>query len=123
MNLYHIIPSSSSVTNNSGPHQQIWKPSFSFHFTAISTIKRYYQRFIHFFVKQPQPTLPYYNPVPTTESRSSSILNYLSQEGTSNESSYNTSTHTHSSVIDTASNWFSYYWRRIFWGKTPKESD
>merc|ERR1712157_169746 len=86
---------------------QIWKPSFSFHFTLISTIRRYYRQFVNFFNRQPTyeyQSLPYYNASPSQPPPS-----------TRNSSS--------SSSYSVAVNWISYYWRRILLKKTSKEFD
>merc|ERR1712130_782029 len=113
---FHIT----SPTNNksSHHHNQIWKPSFSFHFTAISVIKRYFRKIKYFFIKEPTQTLPHWMPSTSTD-QNSSILNFLTRE----DANWNDSSYSHSGLFGNVSNWFSYYWHRILSKKTPKESD
>merc|ERR1712157_189174 len=59
------VPSLSSPSKNYHSHRSpIWKPSFTFHFTAISVLKRYYRKL---FGTKTQ-TLPYYKLVPNNKS-------------------------------------------------------
>lgn len=102
-------------------HKQIWKPSFTFHFTAVSVFKRFYRRIKYFFIKQPQ-TLPYYNPTIKTpkSTNSNSLLTFLSRDDTNLYSDNNNINTPRNNIL---TNWMSYYWHRILSKKQAKELD
>jgi len=103
-------------------HRIMWKPSFSFHFTAVSVLKRFYRRIKYFFIKQKTPTLPYYNPPTSTSTKNkrsnSSLLTFLSREDSNLYSE-----RTHYGFFRTLTNWASFYWHRSLAKKQKKELD
>merc|ERR1712157_392211 len=110
------VPSLSSPSKNYHSHRSpIWKPSFTFHFTAISVLKRYYRKL---FGTKTQ-TLPYYKLVPNNKS---SFLSYLSRDDHQQSVLYSDAINNpHKSVFDSTKNWISYYWHCIFTTKTQKD--
>merc|ERR1712157_120403 len=116
------VPSLSSPSKNYHSHRSpIWKPSFTFHFTAISVLKRYYRKLF----KSKTQTLPYYKSVPSNDQNhkgNSSFLNYLSRNDNQQSVLYSDAINNpHKSVFDTARNWISYYWHHIFTAKAQKD--
>jgi len=119
--------SSSSSHQFHHHHHPMWTPSFSFHFTAFSTVKRLYRRIKYLFVKKPTPTLPYYMPTNTRDSSSSShtILTFLSRDDTNlySDNSHRSSPDysNGSSVSANLLNRISYYAKRITTTKTSND--
>lgn len=69
-------------------HSQIWKPSFTFHFSISSVVRRTYRRIYCFLFTPQSQRLPYFNPTvpPSTSSQSSlannKLLTFLSRDDT-----------------------------------------
>ena len=119
-----MSPSSSSSSSSSPsssprrPHAQMWRPSFSFHFAAVSVLKRFYRRIKCFFISPQTQTLPYYNPTPSS-STTNKLLTFLSREDTNMFNQHQQE----QSSSHFAQNWMSYYWHRLLSRKHQKELD
>jgi len=121
---FNTYSSSSSLTNSpSKSPSQMWKPSFSFQFTAVSVLQRFYRRVKYFFIKPPTQTLPYYNPPkhPSSTKSANSLLTFLSRDDT------NLFNHQEQQspfgFINNITNKLSYYWHRVLSKKQAKELD
>jgi len=122
-----LSPSSSTKSHSvqSSPshkgYTQIWKPSFTFHFTVISVIGRMYRRIYSFLFKPRGQRLPYFNPTVSlsnyTPSQSSfasnKLLTFLSRDDT------NIYGHDRPSSTRFVPGFVSYYWNRI-WSKSKR---
>jgi len=122
-----LSPSSSTKSHSvqSSPshkgYTQIWKPSFTFHFTVISVIGRMYRRIYSFLFKPRGQRLPYFNPTVSlsnyTPSQSSfasnKLLTFLSRDDT------NIFGHDGPSSTRIVPGFVSYYWNRI-WSKSKR---
>jgi len=122
-----LSPSSSTKSysvRSSPSHKgsaQIWKPSFTFHFTVISVIGRMYRRIHSFLFKPRGQRLPYFNPTVSisahTPSQSSfasnKLLTFLSRDDT------NIYGHDRPSSTRFVPGFVSYYWNRI-WSKSKR---
>jgi len=103
----------------------MWKPSFSFQFTAVSVLQRFYRRVKYFFIKQPTQTLPYYNPssIPSSTKSANSLLTFLSRDDTNifnhQEQHSRFGFITNNLII----NKMSYYFHRALSKKQAKELD
>eukprot|EP01083_Nonionella_stella_P228735 810384_1 len=106
--------SSSSSPLSSNRSNQIWRPSFSFQFAAVSVFKRFYRRIkLFFFRQQTQQTLPYYKQTNTTSTNSSSFLTTESLNGNTNRSN----------VFGYIKRRAFFYWHRLLSKKQPRELD
>jgi len=123
-----LSPSSSSPKSyslQSSPshkgYTQIWKPSFTFHFTVISVIRRVYRRIYSFLFKPQGQRLPYFNPTVSPSAYTSSqgsiasnkLLTFLSRDDT------NIFGHDQPSSTHFVPGFVSYYWNRI-WSKSKR---